>query len=88
MSNKLSEQAIIDSFSGLRWLAQAQNKGISKTPREATIDEQAFEHGKLLTLYGGKLTSYRSLAEKTNNLVLKSFKFKEKSRTKELGFWI
>lgn len=60
-SEKISQQDIADIFCGLRVLP-ATNKDISNTSRDSMIINNARQPG-LITLIGGKLTTYRSSAE-------------------------
>jgi len=53
---------VLESFSGLRVLPQAEH-AIFHRSRE-TILHVENEHPRLLTIYGGKLTSYRATAQK------------------------
>lgn len=55
----LDEVSIIDSFAGLRVLPRLATSFFSR-PRDTVIHESA---DRLLSLYGGKLTSYRVTAE-------------------------
>ena len=53
---------IINSFAGLRVLPKATGSAFSR-PRDTLIVGNTTENAKFLTLYGGKLTAYRSTAE-------------------------
>jgi glycerol-3-phosphate dehydrogenase len=59
----LRVQDIQGSFAGLRWLPAVKTKNLSTISREHVIAEHPAARGILFTLYGGKLTTYRSLAQ-------------------------
>jgi len=63
---KISPKDIISSYSGVRALWDDQSDISSEVTRDYAL-ELSDEEGKLplLSLYGGKLTTYRCLAEKT-----------------------
>lgn len=61
------------AFAGLRWLAVENDQDISSTSREFVLGEQQSNRGLLVTIYGGKLTSYRSLAEKIGDRITRHF---------------
>ncbi|NRA46919.1 MAG: glycerol-3-phosphate dehydrogenase/oxidase [Oligoflexales bacterium] len=79
---------IISSFAGLRWLAMEKSKSISSTSREFSLGEQTSGRGLLITLYGGKLTSYRSLAEKIGDRISSHFGEFRPSQTHKPESWI
>lgn len=54
--------AVLDSFSGLRVLPQAEHAAFHR-PRETVLHTDN-DHPRLVTIYGGKLTAYRSTAQK------------------------
>src|SRR5690606_25572851 len=55
-------QAIVDSFSGLLVLPQGNNQAFSR-PREVLLEVNNARHPRVLSLMGGKLTTYRATAE-------------------------
>ena len=79
---------IVSSFAGLRWLAMEKSKNISTTSREFSLGEQVSGRGLLITLYGGKLTSYRSLAEKIGDRISSHFGEFRPSQTHKQESWI
>ena len=79
---------IESSFAGLRWLAVEDKQSISSTSRESILDVQENASGFLLTIYGGKLTSYRLLSEKVGDRIVEHKGIKNPSRTKDKSFWI
>ena len=85
---KLKKENIIQMFSGLRWLAVDQGQSISSTSREHSLGYHYSGRGYLLTIYGGKYTSYRSLCEKIGDEITKSFGELRDTRTHEPDAWI
>jgi glycerol-3-phosphate dehydrogenase len=74
---------VLDSFSGLRVLPIAEHAAFHR-PRE-TILHTDNDHPSLLTIYGGKLTAYRSTAEKIMHRVRPILGAREaKANTNEL----
>lgn len=79
----LKESDILSSFSGLRWLAYEKNKSLSSISRETLIGENESKRGLMLTIYGGKLTSYRSLSAKVGDRITQHFgEFRETATLK------
>jgi glycerol-3-phosphate dehydrogenase len=79
---------IISHFAGLRWLAVDQDRSLTKTSRESVVGEIVSNRGLLLTIYGGKLTSYRSLCEKIGNRITEHFGEFRPSKTAEAVSWV
>ncbi len=69
-----SRSKVISSFAGLRTLAWSGAESASSVSREDKI----LSNGNILTIIGGKLTTYRSMAEKTLRKALKVLKRKSK----------
>jgi len=67
-----AEKKILRSFAGLRWLVVEEGRSLSRTSRESVWGTHKNQNGFVLTLYGGKLTSYRKLCEKIGDFVGKS----------------
>lgn len=84
----LSQNDIRAAFSGLRWLALDEKRDLSSTSRGYEIGEHASACGLLLTIYGGKLTTYRKLAETISDRITSHFGEFRKSRTMEQGMWV
>lgn len=62
---QISEKDIIETFSGIRPLIDNQKNNISKITRDFYLDLNTENNqAPLLNIYGGKLTTYRKLAEK------------------------
>lgn len=55
-------QAIVNSFSGLRVLPRGNKLAFSR-PREVLLEVDDEKHPRVLSLMGGKLTTYRATAE-------------------------
>ncbi len=83
----LSQRDIVRVFAGLRWLALEDGHGLSETSRAYTIGERPGRRGLLLTLYGGKLTTYRNLAATIGDRVTKHFGEFRESRTDQAECW-
>ena len=88
LKNPLMENEIISKFSGLRWLAVEKNKNISTISREHSIGEHISGRGIMMTLYGGKLTSYRSLSEKIGDRITNHFGEFRASETHSQRSWV
>ncbi len=67
-----SRERVLSAFSGLRTLAWSGNESASSVSREDKI----LSEGNVLTIVGGKLTTYRSMAEKALRKALKILKRK------------
>jgi len=63
-AKKIKEQDILWSYSGVRPLIQDSTDSMSKNSRDYHLDVQ-LDSEKLIHIYGGKLTTYRKLSEKT-----------------------
>ncbi len=87
LKSPLSRQDILCSFAGLRWLAESSSSTLSGVSRESILSEHYSERGLLITVYGGKLTSYRALAEKMGDRVLSYFGDFQASKTKDKESW-
>lgn len=81
-------QDIIKVFSGLRWLAVESGQSLSSTSRHFVIGEKKAARGSLLTIYGGKLTTYRTLARTIGDQIVGGAGDFKKSRTHEKEFWL
>lgn len=67
----LTEDDILYTYSGVRPLPYVPAKSEWKVPRSHVIHDHAPECRGLLSIIGGKLTTYRSLAEETVGAVFK-----------------
>lgn len=88
LSFNLQKEDIIYKFSGLRWLAAEGGQGLSKTSREVVISSHDSERGFLLTIYGGKLTSYRQLSEDIGDEITRHFGAFKRTRTNRPSYWV
>ena len=88
LSRQIKENEIIAKFAGLRWLALEKNKNISSISREFSIGEHVSGRGLMMTLYGGKLTSYRSLSERIGDRISNHFGEFRPSETHLQKSWI
>jgi glycerol-3-phosphate dehydrogenase len=83
----LKRDDILATFAGLRWLPVQAKKSLSGISRSAELAMHKSERGFLLTIYGGKLTTYRSLAAKIGDIIMSDFGEKRDSRTHDANFW-
>ena len=73
---------IISSWAGLRPLIQDQNKASQDISRK---DEIFISKSGLISIAGGKLTAYRSMAERVVNVAIKRMNFNNKKcKTKQI----
>lgn len=86
-NSKLTENDIEVSFSGLRWLATEGGHNISSTSREVVVSQHESDRGFMLTIYGGKLTSYRNLAESIGDEITSHFGAFRRSKTDDKEYW-
>ena len=70
---KLTDEDILYTYSGVRPLPFVPDKSEWNVSRSHVIKDHAPEHRGLLSLIGGKLTTYRSLAEETVDVLFKQF---------------
>ncbi|MBP6217600.1 MAG: glycerol-3-phosphate dehydrogenase/oxidase [Oligoflexales bacterium] len=90
----LQRSDVLSAFSGLRWLAVEKRKSLTATSRETVLGENfanGFEEtkrGVMITVYGGKLTSYRALAEKIGDHLAQYCGDFYQSSTHKIESWI
>ena len=84
----IRKQDIRCAFAGLRWLAENPSHSLSAVSRESVLSEHVSERGLMMTIYGGKLTSYRSLAEKVGNRITSHFGEFRSSKTADKQSWL
>ena len=87
LSVKLSTKDILSTFTGMRWLARDSHDSLSDTSRTHLITEHRENSDVLYTIYGGKLTAYRALAEDLGDKISKAFGNRTPSNTKSIQFW-
>jgi glycerol-3-phosphate dehydrogenase len=80
LEKEISTKDIVDSYSGIRPLIEDFNQA-SKVTRDYIFDLNIIKRLPLLSIYGGKLTTYRKLAE---NVLLDLEKFLPKTK---MGPW-
>jgi glycerol-3-phosphate dehydrogenase len=80
LEKQISAKDIVDSYSGIRPLIEDFNQA-SKVTRDYIFDLNIIKKLPLLSIYGGKLTTYRKLAE---NVLLDLEKFLPKTK---MGPW-
>jgi len=69
----LNKNDILDSYSGVRALYDDGNKNPSKITRDYVLDEALISGLPYISILGGKITTYRHLAEKTVSTLYKYF---------------
>ena len=75
-------------FAGLRWLAVEEGRGLSDTSRHHVLGERISGRGLIITLYGGKLTAYRDLAQSIGDRILEHFGEFKASGTANKATWV
>ena len=80
LEKQISTKDVVDSYSGIRPLIEDFNQA-SKVTRDYIFDLNIIKKLPLLSIYGGKLTTYRKLAE---NVLLDLEKFLPKTK---MGPW-
>lgn len=88
LKEPLTHRDIKATFSGVRWMVAEEGSDLSSTSRESAFGEHTSERGLLITVYGGKLTSYRLLAEKIGDRITKHFGQFQPTRTMDLSTWV
>ncbi len=80
IKNKITEDSIIWTYSGVRPLVEDLSENVSKITRDYTfeIDDK---DAPILTVFGGKLTTFRKLSEHALNKISKYIKISNKSWT-------
>lgn len=75
------------TFAGLRWLAMEKGHDVSSMTRSHVIGERENRRGLILTIYGGKLTTYRTLSAEIGDRIFSHFGDFKPSRTAEKAMW-
>jgi glycerol-3-phosphate dehydrogenase len=88
LTRKLKHSEIKRVFAGLRWLAVESGHNISETTRAYSLGEKASRRGLLITLYGGKLTTYRNLSKVIGDRITRHFGDYKPSRTEDPSMWV
>ena len=78
---KLTDADILYTYSGVRPLPHIPEKSEWKVPRSHVIHDHGPDRRNLLSIIGGKLTTYRSLAEETVDDVVKRLGLKARPCT-------
>lgn len=87
LKEQLHKKNICFTFAGLRWLPIEKKQSLSRTSREHFVTEHYSGRGAMLSIYGGKLTSYRALSETIGDRILSHFGDKRKTGTLEAENW-
>ncbi len=80
---KLKVKDIVWDYSGVRALNESRNVEARNASRDYSFELEKKEGSILLTVYGGKITTYRKLAEKAVSKITSSLKLKRKEWTSE-----
>lgn len=88
LNKPLLRRDVVRAFAGLRWLAVEEGHSLSETSRAYVIGERTSKRGLLITLYGGKLTTYRNLSQTIGDRVTKHFGEFRPSATDTAAAWI
>lgn len=89
LKNPIKPSDVELSFAGLRWLAKERGVGISSMSRSHLVSyHDGGGRGRVITLYGGKWTTYRSLSEQIGDYILRDFGEFVKSRTADKDSWV
>lgn len=88
LKRKLATTEIERTFAGLRWLAVEQGHSLTDTSRSYVVGERPSKRGLLLTLYGGKLTTYRNLSKTLGDRITRHFGEFRPSRTHLAETWL
>ena len=87
LSDKLHMGDVVSTFTGMRWLARDGKSDISDTSRTHLITEHKIGSDILYTIYGGKLTAYRSLAAEIGSKVTSNYGDSSPSKTHLPEMW-
>ena len=80
VKNKISKEDIVWTYAGIRPLLEDFNQNASKVTRDYTFELNE-DGAPILTIFGGKLTTYRKLAEHALEKISKFFDISNKSWT-------
>lgn len=82
---QIKKEDIKSTYSGVRPLYSTHTEAPSKISRDYHIEtEDDSDQAPLLSIFGGKLTTYRALSEQVVSSLKKYFKHLKKSRTRRL----
>jgi glycerol-3-phosphate dehydrogenase len=87
MMRPFRRQDILQVFAGLRWLAVEPGQSLTSTSRHFVIGQHEAPRGGMFTIYGGKLTTYRTLARTIGDEIVSRSADPKKSRTHEPSAW-
>ena len=86
-TEKVKKKDIEQEFAGLRWLAVESGSSLTSTSRELVVGEIEGPRGLMLTLYGGKLTGYRSVSQMLGDKITSHFGEFKPTATDKLESW-
>ncbi len=78
---QISRKDIVSTYSGVRPLLADENQDARKVTRDYKIHEETFGASQLISVFGGKITTYRKLAEKVTAIACAKFNNNSKSWT-------
>ncbi|WP_440905924.1 glycerol-3-phosphate dehydrogenase [Catenovulum sp. SX2] len=86
---QLSPADIIHSYSGVRPLFEIKQSSVNNRAQDLSRDYAIFSHAKintppLLSIYGGKVTTYRKLAQQAVDCLIRTFEDLPPSQTHKL----
>ena len=81
IKKKISNNDIIWTYSGVRPLIEDNNQEASKISRDYTFEIDDIKGAPIITVFGGKLTTYRKLSEQVMKKLSKYLSFSSKSWT-------
>ncbi|MDF1757156.1 MAG: glycerol-3-phosphate dehydrogenase [Legionellaceae bacterium] len=82
-NTNICRDEIISTWSGIRPLLADKNKGVSKLSRDYLL-QYANSPAPVISIYGGKITTYRDLSEQAIDKLKCVFKEIERSKTKDM----
>ena len=82
-ATRLEPRDVVSTYSGVRPLIDEEGKDATKVSRDYHIERHAAE-ASLLSIYGGKVTTYRTLAEDVMNSLAETFPQMGASWTKHI----
>lgn len=88
LTRPLTTNDVVKVFAGLRWLAVEAGHTLTETTRSYVVGERASKRGLLMTLYGGKLTTYRNLSQTLGDRITRHFGEFRASRTDQATAWL
>jgi len=70
LKHQVKSDDVIWAYSGVRPLLDDNGSNVSAVSRDYIIEEDSYEGAKIVNIYGGKITTFRMLAENVGNKVI------------------